>query len=1079
MIREARLNFVLLAVLAAGFGSAADCLAFVTRNLARGSGNFFIYYRFADAKLTLKKGDVLAYDLLLDPRNPSPKGGIDADFADGGTSLRDAGLFDQDGVRAHGDGLELNAVGRWHTRRIGLDALAGRTVTAWNFQAEGDEAGRYTQLVADVRVERADGSIARIYVAGPPPAPLMVSASGYSERPALIRIDRSQAGEGRDLSALAARVESIAEKMRGVTKARADLSVAKKFLDRNPDPALKKYVDQAEAMLRQIESKDPTTDEVQAVVRSATQSLGRLNPMMALYTGHLVGHAHIDLPWLWQWQESVVAARDTFLQATKFMDEFPGFTFAQSSAALYRAIEDQYPDLFATIKRKVKSGQWEPVGGRMVEGDMNLISSESHARQFLYGQSYFRERFGKASSVGWEPDTFGHTLQMPQMLQLSGMDSYYFCRGGKGKPLFWWQGLDGTRVLAFDETATGGWYDGGLSNKQFQELLDFESATDGVKDTLWIYGVGNHGGGPTREQVQEASRWMRDPAKPTVRFSTPSRFFAKMRTYDLSKVPTIQEELNGVFRGVYSTHADLKRLNRDAESALISAEAVASVASQFGYVYRGAAFRESWERLCLLHSHDTVTGTAIHDSYIRTREQFTKVIADARDVTRRAMESLALRITPRGGNAVLVFNPTGWTRSGWVQETADGRPDRLVAVSPDGKAQPVAQVDARTRRVRFWAADVPAFGWRVFSIREGVSKDPMRVTLDQDVFSNGRISVRFASDGRIVSLIDKRTGRDLAGPGFGVLEAVNDNADSWNLGPMTVREILKPVSSSRSISAGEASITFRYVLKNAGDPAQDSPVSATYRLRAGSDRLELQIETDWNALGDEAKNQGVALRLGLDTALDNPTARYEIPFGSLARKTDGAEVPGLKWADLSDGAAGITLLNDATSGFSAIGSTLRATLIRATAQPDMLPNPGRHTWRFAIVPHGPEVDTAAMARLAAEFNQPLLALSVPRDSKGPNPLEWSFASVSAPGLVPTALKRAEDGNGFILRFYEAAGKAARGTVRLSVDSPRKAWTNLLEDRMEQGPTSREVPVAARPFEIKTLRFIPGRSARAR
>src|SRR5207249_9950286 len=235
---------------------------------------------------------------------------------------------------------------------------------------------------------------------------------------------------------------------------------------------------------------------------------------------------------------------DTFGQALKFMDEFPGFKFSQSSAALYATTEEHFPEIFKGMQKQVAAGNWEIVGGRVCEGDENMISPESHARHFLYGQRYFRERFnGKDAVVGWEPDTFGHTTQFPQILKLGGCKYFYFCRGGRHNPLFWWQGLDGTKVLAFEEPATGGWYNGDVAMNRFDRLFDFAGKT-GSKEMLWVYGVGNHGGGPTRENINEALKFQKHGFLPTVKFSTATEFFYQLEKYDLSNVPTVTQALN-------------------------------------------------------------------------------------------------------------------------------------------------------------------------------------------------------------------------------------------------------------------------------------------------------------------------------------------------------------------------------------------------------------------------------------------------------------------------------------------------------------------------------------------------------
>jgi hypothetical protein len=376
------------------------CIAFVSENLAKGNNNFHTYYRFAEVRFTVRAGDVLVYDVYLDPRNPVAKGGIDIQFADEKPELRDLEAEDQNGFRAHGDGLLEPARGKWYTRRIPLGKALGRTSASWQVVFEGDLPGTYVQFVDNVHVLHADGTKTAVYENGLPPARAMVINSGYTTKPALTTVERARLASA-ELDAVIADVKRAAERVRVFEEARRELSLAKQFLERSPDAHLAKHIQEASALLDAMEEKETATaEEMQAALHSAKSALSHAHPAMAKYTGHLVGHAHIDLQWLWEWQEGIVASGDTFKQALKFMDEFPGFTFSQSSSCIYEAVEEHYPEVFKGIQKKVKSGQWELVGGRVCEGDTNMISPESHARHFLYGQRYFREKFGRSAIVG-------------------------------------------------------------------------------------------------------------------------------------------------------------------------------------------------------------------------------------------------------------------------------------------------------------------------------------------------------------------------------------------------------------------------------------------------------------------------------------------------------------------------------------------------------------------------------------------------------------------------------------------------------------------------------------------------------
>jgi len=1061
------------------------CLAFIATNLAKGNGNFFEYYRISKKEVAIKNGDVFVYSIFLDPKCPVAKGGIDIDFQDNGNPLRDMGLVDQNGLRAHGDGLLTPAVGHWYTRRIPLSDAKGRTTADFEVNSEGDLYGRYTQFLDDVYIEHADGTKTVIYDGGLPADRGQDNASGYSQYPSCLAVDKSKVVEGQDLEPIIASAVELSQRLQKIEEARKDIEFAKKFIAKNPDPGLEAHIREASALLNQIEQKNPSADEIEAVLHSARHALSHTHPVMAKYTGHVVGHAHIDLQWLWEWQEGIVFSRDTFNQAVKFMDEFPGFTFSQSSSCLYQTTEEHYPDLFKKIQEKVKSGQWELVGGRVCEGDTNMISPESHARHFLYGQRYFREKFGKTAVVGWEPDTFGHTIQMPQILKLGGCKYYYFCRGGKGKPVFWWSALDGSKVLAFDEPANGSWYNADLSDSRFQEMLNFQDASTS-KDDLWVYGVGNHGGGPTREQIETALSWMKDPSKPMVRFSTATQFFQKLEKYNLSKVPTVTTDLNPVFDGCYTSHSEIKQLNRDAEALTTSAEAVATVASFEGFKYPTADFRRNWEDICFNHHHDTLPGSGIHAPYDRTKVELGRVIADDKDIITRALEMLSIRVTPvQGGISTLVFNPTGWSRSGWIEtylvksgwdQGQDLDPNNTVAVGPDGKKYPVELLNASSRRVRFWAGEVPSFGYKVFHLTSG-SVDQKSIKASDDGYSieTGKFTVEFdKANGGIKRLFDKRSGKEVAGPGgLGTLEAHYEHAggmSAWVLGHIDKIEKVQVREHSVQVGKDSATVMFKYVLASPNQESKPSEITQIFHIDENSDQIAVDVDCDWNVVGRDGGSNPM-LRVAFDTAIDKPTATYDVPFGAITRPTDGIEYPALEWADLGGKGYGLSVFNDSKHGHSADGSTLRLSLIRSSFSPDPVPNPGMHHWKYSIVPHTGDWRQAQITEKAVEFNQPLLAGTVPFDARGTAPLQYSALAIADANVVPTCLKRGEDAGDLIVRMYEATGKPTTTGISLNVPVVEASWVNFLEDGLGKAEIAKGgVVTPIRSFEIKTVKL---------
>src|SRR5256714_11940295 len=839
----------------------STCLAFISENLAKGNGNWYTYYKISERQITFRAGDKLEYDVFVDPRNPSPKGGLDVDFTDGSTALRDLGLSDQNSLRVHGDALLGPAAGQWYHREIRLDEVIGKTSSRWNAVFEGDEPGVYVQFLDNILVLHADRSTSPVYEGGASETHEIVSANGYTNFPACEPVDKSELN-GPALATLVSRVMEHSKRLRVVTAIQADIQAMAALL---PDNA---HVKKAQMVIAGLETNRDVTDaQIQQAMSAAKAELMQAKPALAGHMGFLVGYAHIDLQWLWEWQEAMVASHDTFRQAIKFMDEIPGFRFSQSSSAHYKVIEDNYPDLFAKIKQKVASGQIEIVGGRVCEADTNVIGPESHARQFLYGQRYFRERFGKTALVGWEPDTFGHTIQMPQMLQLSGCKYYYFGRAGKSQPIFWWKGLDGSQVLAFDDAAAGSWYNSSLSDQQFHEMASVAKRT-GAKETMIVYGVGNHGGGPTREELQEAQRWKAAGYLPSTGFSTAGKFFDSLAHDSAKNIPTIDQELNTVFPGCYTTHCEIKQSMREAETWTSSAEAAAAVASLKGFKYPALELRSNWEMICTNQHHDSMGGSGIHSPYEKTKLRLDAITAQDKTIIASALETLVQRVTPKkGGLDVLVFNPLGWKRSAWCEAylvQSGWNPDQpldaanAVAVAPDGSHSAVELLDAPSRKARFWAANVPGFGYKVFHIttKERGERGEERVlgvrnagyTIETDRF----VAEFDPEKGFVKRLVDKRSGRTIDAAGLGRIVAHYEQPQgmsAWELGKIAKIEALKPVSSETQSNAGSADVSFIYRMPSVNNASHDTVVKQTFHVESGSDQISCDIDFDWNQIG--------------------------------------------------------------------------------------------------------------------------------------------------------------------------------------------------------------------------------------
>ena len=1074
-----------------------DCLLLVAENISDGQGNFYHYHRFSKLGVNFRDGDRLEYEIFLPEGIPSPKGGIDILLGGGRKPLRDARfggtyVHDQHGLRAHGDSDLSRATGTWYQRKFSLDALAGGRSEGWYLVSEGDSPGCYVQFVDRVRVIRADGTVITVYEDGESPVNEKGFAAGYSKYTILERVKRSalnaaidapnegdgqgsakgksddqsaieqgndiQRSVGRESSVIRDLVESV--KARGIRLRRtAELKTMASFAARvfafkkRPLPeGLRQYVDSkgrwiAKASIELANTGTENTESANneytnlelenAEIEFLERILADSRPLVKSLTAHLVGHAHIDFQWLWEWPETLQVCRATFSQALKFMEEYEGYTFSQSSSGLYAATEAHFPELFETIRRRVAEGRWELVGGRVSEGDEHLMSAESHARQFLYGQRYFAERFGRTTVVGFEPDTFGHTAQMPQILRNGGCRFYYFCRGGVKEPLFWWEGLDGSRVLAFEESVTGSWYNAGIERAQLDETAQFIEAT-GCPDALWVYGVGNHGGGPTREHIENALTLAAKPCTPVVRFSTLKTFFMNLESSgDLDALPRFRGELNSRvhsgFFGTYTTHGDVKRWNREAERDAVAAETLAAVAAELGYPYPRDRFRRAWEDVAWNHHHDTICGTSIHGAYAESEKRMTRVIADCETIANEALDHLAARVSPpeEGTLGVIVFNPLARDRDGTVRLPRPEGMDPtipLVARGPDGAHEPVQLTDdPEGPGLLFRAREIPSVGYRVYGIEPGPAQGPVTLVASETALENRHLRIETDPDtGRIVRMLSKARGREaLGGKGAGFEIRFEDphGMSAWVIGKLSEESTPLTFEGQAVIARGPVRSVLRQTFA-----FRDSKVTADLILDRDARHLEIALDVDWCEKGD-ASTPAPFLRFAADTGLEAPKAWYEVPFGAVPRPLDDEEVPALRWADLSDGTRGLALLNDCKHGYSGRDGTLRLSLIRSPYQPDPEPDVGRHAIRLGLAPHGGDWREGHVQARGEAFDQPLRAAFLPARTDGSLPPEQAFLRVGEGAVTVTGIKRAEDRDEMVVRCY-AWGERGSG-VRLS------------------------------------------------
>ena len=881
---------------------------------------------------------------------------------------------------------------------------------------------------------------------------------------------------------------------------------------------------QLDAAVNAINVKDLDANDqagFDASLRDAQSRLGALRPYMQQFQISAVGNSHIDMAWLWPWTETVEVVRNTFGTALQLMREYPDFKFTASAAQAYVWIEEKYPAMFKEIQQRVKEGRWEVIGGMWVEPDLNMPDGESLTRQIFYGKRYFQEKFGIDINIGWNPDSFGYNAQLPQIYKRAGIDYFVtqkllWASEFTKFPyrMFWWQAPDGSKILtcfpseyanpidpqrmARDASVYGPmmWkYNGGTNS----------APTNGL-NTMYLYGVGDHGGGPTRLDLDTAVRWQKsDLVYPRINFSTAAEYFADLeKNKSELKIPTWDGELYFQYhRGVQTTQSEEKKLNRKNEVLMLDAEKFASIETLFGNEYPQKNLDEAWKNILFNQFHDILPGSGIHINYVDAARRYAESERINRDVINASLADLVARVNSPGVG-VLVFNPLSWTRTDQIDVAAQfpGPVKQVTAVDPNGKMlmSRVLGIDRQTNRVkvRILTENVPATGYELIRLVAGgnphpVAKDATRVghpvSATDDSLENEFVKLKVdPKSGCITSLVDKISKKEALAlpvqsegspaaspdglPCGNLLQAFVDKPkrwDAWNVDADFVKQHTDLLQADEvklvENTPMRAVIRVKHHLNN-------STFVQDITLEAGVPRVDVHMQVDWH-------ERHILLKVAFPLAARNEKATFEIPYGTVERPTTRRtlaeqaqfEVPALRWADISDAAHGFSLLNNSKYGYDAKDNVLRLSLLRAPTWPDPETDQGMHEFTYSLYPHSGTWREAMTVRQGYELNYPMFAVATTQHA-GPLPATKSFFGAAEDNVVITAVKKDADDNALVLRYYEWAGK--KGDVHLRLPQhARAAWeTNSMEavqGTINLGASADEVTVPTNPYEIKTVK----------
>ncbi len=852
-------------------------------------------------------------------------------------------------------------------------------------------------------------------------------------------------------------------------------------------PRLLNALDDAFAVL---DTREPIADgfyasvpEALRILREGVDKAGE--PLDATLTA--TGHAHIDVAWLWTLGQTRRKVGRTFHTQLRNMEQHPHFHFTQSQPQLYDYMKKDYPALFEAVKERVKEGRWEIIGGMWVEADCNISGPESLARQFLLGRSFFKEHFGEGadSPVLWLPDVFGYSWSIPQLIRLAGLEYFFTIKIGWNQynrlpyDSFWWQGIDGTRVVTHFSTtpektdlpAGISTYNAMATPYQVHGSWTHFQQKEIKQDLLMSFGYGDGGGGPTRQMLENTREMANFPGMPKVQSRHVGEFFKELETEHGDELPTWNGELYfELHRGTYTTQSRTKRGNRKSEFRLHDTEFLASLALQLDpdFQYPANEIRRCWELLCLNQFHDIIPGSSIAPVYKEALEQYEDIKSSTAKLTDQALQTIAAA----SGGDVLVVNPTSFTQSAPVFHAGQG-PYCQVLERPDGANAVVQGVDGGclidVGEIKPYSVLPLSMGDEAVSLESGLEAG-------ERFLENDLVRVEIDDNGDISRVFDKIRKRELLVPGAvaNQFQAFEDRPLEWDAWDIDISYddkmwTAEPASSITLVEEGPLRATIEIKRR-----ILTSDYTQRISLYYNSPRVDFRTTIDW-------QERHILLKTAFPVDILSPTARFEIQWGSVERPThrntswDWArfETCAQKWADLSEGDYGVSLLNDCKYGHDIHGNVMRLSLLRSPSNPDPEADKGLQEFTYSLFPHDGAWGKATISEAYALNDPALVVIGSVEGCTMKSCSETPFVACDNENIVIETVKRAEDGNGFIVRLYESMRRRGDITVSTLFDIESAEKTNLMEDSgegLKAGKKSVTLPV--RPFEIVCLRLVP-------
>lgn len=786
-----------------------------------------------------------------------------------------------------------------------------------------------------------------------------------------------------------------------------------------------------------------------------------------------IGHAHIDLAWLWTLNRTEEKAIHTFSTVLELMKRNTEFYFFQSQPYLYSLIKKNNPELFKQIQQRIKEGRWEADGGMWVESDCNLPSGESLVRQFLYGCQYFENELNTQCSTLWLPDAFGFNAALPQIMKKAEISYFMTTKLSWNQynhipfDSFRWRGLDGSEVLAhFITTPTDQCYEtynGVLNPKEVKGCWDSYSQKEVNNEVLLAFGYGDGGGGPTEEMVLYAQHMQNLPLFPQVKHDRVDAFFYRLNQ-QRDRLPVWHGELYLEYhRGTYTSQAKTKKLNRQTEFLLQSVEFLTSIAALDGYAYPHDELVVYWQLLLLNQFHDILPGSSIYEVYQDSEQQFKRIKDGAKQLMKQVKDSLCVRER----QSFTLVNRLSWKRLEPIFIPCDQ--DLAHALSE--RAQMVLNMNGSVNLLLDQIELPPvSFCNPLDQLLDHTPHSTLKAT--KRGLENRFFRIRFNANGEIVTLYDKEFNREVMADRqkANVFQAFEDKPiahDAWDIDIFYQDKLLSTGEKADITILEEGPIRASLRINKKILDGEIEQIVSVYRE---SRRIDFDTKVYWT-------NKDVLLKVAFPVDIHAHQASYDIPFGVLERPThwntswDWArfEVCAHKWVDLSEGDYGVSLFNNCKYGHDIKDNVIRLTLIKCAGAPDPMADVGVHYFKYGLYPHAGGWREAKIPQRAYEFNvDPQLLTGEFNHSmiKANQPI----VMIDRDHVLLDTIKWAEKENAMIIRLYECYNQRGYVTLQLAVSPKSVTECNLLErEDHEVDWQDNKIKFFIKPFEIRTFK----------